>query len=231
MSNLLPVIQPKTALEDYQDVMEEANAPEDVALQVDTLVSQLLAAENILERGYARLGSLLNRIYSEKLWQPLGHETFGHYMTALAQKHTRGRTSLYSYLSAAQNLLPYMTETQLDEIGISKARELKKYVAATGHGPGEEIIQQAIDPKITVKDVKKLLFDAAQPDEKGTWVDFSGCYMDDNELMVYREAREKALRLCEAVKKDTPEHIRQKMFIVTVCMEFLGSHPDEEEAA
>lgn len=225
---LLPVIQPKTAQEHYQDVMEMVNVPITVAQEVDTLVVQLLAAETVLERGYAKLGSLLNRVWAEKLWQDLGCESFGDYMKRLSEKHARGKTSLYSYLGVSQSLLPYMTEESLNTIGISKARELKKYVDTTGAPPTEEVMTRAADPKVTVKDVKKLLFDAREPELKGTWVCLQG-YLNEDELQVYRAARECALRASEAVKTDTPDWKKDMICLALFSMEFLAANADRVE--
>lgn len=210
-----------------EEIIEVQERVKYTAGQVDKLIASLLGAEKMLDGGYARLGLLLSEVNEKQYWKELGQESFGQYVKTLSEKYNRGRTQLYAFFSTAKELRPYITEQQLTDMGIAKASEIKKSLKRTSVPPSDEIIAQAVNPKVTNKELKKLLFDSTNQtqEEKGTWVDIGGCYFNEEELLVYRSAREAALRTDPIVNtKDTPEWTQTKEFILRTCMEYLAAH-------
>lgn len=199
--------------------------------KVDKLISELLTAEGLLEHGYAKLGYLLTEVSEHRYWEAAGLESFGEYIKSLSEKYNRGRTQLYHYFSTVKELKPYLTEDQLNEMGIAKANEIRKSVKQTGFPPKEEIISEAVKPGVTTATVRKLLFEATNrpADEKGTWMDFEGFYVTEDERLVIRSAFEAAWRTDPIVSKSVPDWTRRKEAVLRMAMEYLAEHGDKAE--
>lgn len=197
-----------------------------IARDIEHLIEGLLEAEAKLEHGYARLGFLLKEVSEKKYWQVLGYDSFGKYMAHLSEKYNKGRSQLYHYFGTVKELAPYVTEEQLNQMGIAKAAELKG--AAKVGRLSEEIITQATDPNVTVKDVRKLLFDATdpQPESKGDWLDLDfSFYVSPDEKELIMSAIQAAIRAGD-IGNDLKPWQRNKKIVLVWCMEFLGSNSE-----
>lgn len=200
--------------------------------QVDILVARLAAAEDNLEHGYAQLGFLLTEISEKSYWRGQ-HESFGQYVAELSEKFNRGRTQLYNYFSTVRELKDHVSETQLTEMGITKASELRRAVKSSGVGPSQEIISAAADPKTTVADVRKLLFDAkqipAEDAEKSQWLDLEASfYVTADEKLIIQEAIKLAERTDPIIQKDIKQSARMKEIILRFAIEYANSHGETE---
>lgn len=196
--------------------------------QVDDLASKLAATEGSLEHGYAKLGYLLFLVHRNEYWRA-EHESFGNYILHVGEAYNRKRTQLYHYFSTVRELVPYVSEEQLNTMGISKAAALKKGLKTLGSFP-PETINRACDQKVTVQDLRGILGFAAnpQPEEGETWLDQEGFYVTVDERKVIEAADLAALRADPPVQSDVPSWVRRKEARLRQAMEFLAVHSGQE---
>jgi hypothetical protein len=165
---------------------------------MDVLLGQIAAHELRLSHSYARLGARLREAEVEQHWVALGYSKFPHYLLAVGKKIGRERSQMYAFLSVATDLLPHLTEEQLEEIGISKAHQLRRLVKQGGRvdsvissfgadespeGESVRIMDYAADPKVTAAllrvKVNELLHCHEGP--QGSWLDLQGFYATPEE--------------------------------------------------
>ena len=194
--------------------------------EVETLVKTLAAAEGQLEVGYAKLAFLLRDVSENRYWDGT-YKSFGEFLQHLSDRYNLGKSQLYNYLSTARDLGDGVTEEQLNQMGISKALVLREAKNATGMIP-PSALEAALDPKITVKDIKKLLYDAGTivKPEDGTWCDLDfSCYCTDEERAEINDARKAAMRTDPPVSEALPEHMQRKEVLLRLSREFLAAYP------
>jgi len=207
--------------------------PSSIFEQIDSLIQKLLSAEFGLDHGYAKLGLLLTEVSEQELWREAGYKSFDTYLELLSDKYHRGRTQLYHYYSSVREMRPYLTEGQMNEMGISKLGVLKKATKELGFPPNNDVIETALDPKKTVSDVRKAVAQnhkLTQEEQTGTWFDLGGFFVTDEEKLVIKSAFEAAWRTDPVIQKTVKEQIRTKEGLFRLCMEYLGSHSEPEEA-
>lgn len=182
-----------------------------------------------LEQSWTRLGGMLATFKAKEHWRELGYQTFDDFMLELREKFNRGRTQLYSYLSVAENLLSDISAEALENIGISKALELKRAKKLlNGKTLPEEFIEAAKDPQKTNKELRALISQTIHGtvDEKGTWFDFDGCFMTSEEREEFKEAVKVTIGVA-GISKEAPEHIQRKEIFFAWLREFYGTHAAE----
>jgi hypothetical protein len=193
--------------------------------QVEELAKKLAAAENILEQGYAKLAFLLEEVAEKRHW--IGtYESFGDFVTHISESYQIGKSQLYNYRAAARDLEGAVTQEQMDTMGISKALALREAQNSTGAIP-QNILTAALDQKTTVKDIKKLLYDAGtitRP-EDGTWADLDySCYCTDEERQEINDASKAARRMDPPISETLPEHVQRKEVLLRFSREFLAAY-------
>lgn len=210
--------------------------PDDLALAgstlaaIDELVSKLAFAEQKLEHGYAQLGFLLSEVSEKNYWRG-GYKSFGEYIAQLGDRFKLGRTQLYSYLGTVRDLKEYVSEKDLTEMGIGKATEVRRALKSSGVGPSAEIIKEAVKSTVSVKDVRKLLYETKQVGEQteGEWMDldFSGMVSADQKLLILAaiKAADRTDPVIQPTMKLSARNIER---ITRFSMEFLNAHPEEE---
>jgi len=205
-------------------VSEFTQMREDIYKQL----AEISVAECGLEHGYARLGGLIVKFKTIEGWRGLGYKSFDAFMEELKDHYSRGRTQLYNYVGVAEKLLPVMTPETLDEIGISKAVELKRAVSSGGQLT-EEVIDKARDSKTTIKELRALLQGAYNlpPSERpGNWFDFGGTYLTTDEKKEFGEACKVAMTLL-GISKTQPEWAARKAVLLSFAREFYATHAVE----
>jgi len=195
--------------------------------EVEKLSEKLAAAENQLEVGYAKLAFLLKEVSENRYWHGT-YKNFGDFLGNLQKKFNLGKSQLYNYLSTAKEL-QQLTESELNQMGISKALVLRDVHATSGRDVPQEVVTKALDPKVTVKDLKKLLFDSGQliQPEEGIWfdLDFSGYYTEE-EIATIKDAVNAARHTDPPIDEKSAEHVQRKQIFVRIASEFLGSFAD-----
>ena len=196
--------------------------------EVEELVGRLANAEALLESGYAKLGYLLEEVAEARHWVG-SYDSFGDFLTHISDTYSVGKSQLYNYRSVVRDLAGAVTPDQLDEMGISKALALRGIQNATGSIP-ENALAAAIDSKVTVKDLKKLLFEAshmAQP-EDGTWRDADlSCYYTEEEWLVVNSAANAARHIDPPVDEKLPAFMQRKIILIRLAQEFLAANADK----
>jgi hypothetical protein len=193
------------------------------------IYAQLQAAtanELVLEQSWMRLGRLLMECKATESWRVAGFESWERFMMHLRERFKRGRTQLWSYLTVAEKLLPFYSAELLEEIGISKALELKRgIVQGGGKALPQAIIDAARSQDTGIKEVRAMVAQACNlaADEKGSWFDFGGSFLTAEEKQEFVAAVKLTLALL-SIKKDVPEHIQQKEIILSWMREFVGTH-------
>lgn len=192
--------------------------------QTEALVAKLAAAEGQLELGYAKLAHALADISEHRHWMGT-YKSFGEFVDHISNTYNLGKSQLYSYMAAARDLGDSVTEDQLNTMGISKALTLRTAKNSTGT-VDPTVLTAALDSKVTVKDMKKLLYDAGtitRP-EDGTWcnLDFS-CYYTPEERATVDDACKSARREDPPISESIPEHMQQKEILLRFAMSFLST--------
>lgn len=202
----------------------------EVLTEIDSLLQKLQGAEIGLELGRIKLGMLLNRVKEQDLWKEAGYKNFTAYLEFIEDRYHKGKTSIYAYFSTVRELRPYLSEQQMFQIGISKAKELMHSVKRSGSLAGT-VIEAAVKPETTVDDVKRLLAEDGNPttEEKGTWYPQEGFWVSDDEKKVLDAADQAAWHTDPVVQKDLPAWCRRKEARLRHAMEYLSTHSDMVE--
>lgn len=175
---------------------------------IDALLGQISAHELRLAKSYARLGGYLREVKNQQYWIAYGYDRFSSYLEYVRTKIGRERSQVYSYLSVAEALLPLMSETELETVGISKAHELRRLVLERGtlnlyvnvdldfepyvgldQRPPDavqttiSIVDFASRPDVTAKQLHAKINEILHVHEpsKGTWFDVGGFYATADE--------------------------------------------------
>lgn len=194
-------------------------------------LNQNTAKEVQLEIGWLHLGRLLTEFKVREAWRgladPQGHEYtgFDDFMAELRDRWHRGKSQLWAYQSVAEKLLPLIPAETLDEIGITKAMELKR---ALGMGATLDavVIEAARSPETTVKELRGIIAQLLSlPDDRmpGTWFDFEGTYLTKEDRLEFDECWEMSVRLLGLKKDQSTVYHRREIFMAWV-REFYGTH-------
>jgi hypothetical protein len=167
------VLPPPTAI--------ELGQAETVRLQVEDLLTAIGGQQAGLESNFVQLGQKLSIVERERYWIGWGFKGFSAYLRSIAPRVNRGRTQLYNCVGIAQDLLPFITESTLSEIGISKAAVLRRMLQ-TGKRPSPELITLAAEA--TQEELEAAIAKEcgeAVPDEPGTWFSYGGAYLTEEQ--------------------------------------------------
>lgn len=201
---------------------------EKLLARVDNLLDKTRAAQDELHRNYVEIGVAIHAVQQAKAWMilPACH-SFDFYIKTCEDKFGRKRTALYEYCRVARELLPEISETQLIEIGISKAGQLCSYLSS-GKKLTPELLLAAKDQK--VDDFRSDLFKRMNkiPESGGKWHTI--------ELMASKEEweqLEKAFELSEIVEPSpagTPEWVKVKTAMIRMAAEFEAEYRSQVAA-
>lgn len=158
--------------------------------KVDELADAVGSHVTGLETNFVRLGTALHEVYREQHWMVGGHRSFGVYLKSLESRAKRGRTQLYHCLGVVQDLLPYTTEHDLVEVGITKAILLRKALASGNNI--DELVDQA--KTRTKEELEELVGGSADTDDPGKWMSFGGARYTDEERAEFIRAVNITLR-------------------------------------
>jgi TusA-related sulfurtransferase len=200
--------------------------------QIDSQIKRLLSVESELDHGYAKLGLLLTEVSENEMWRDTQFKSFDDYLSSLSDRFHRGRTMLYHYFSAVREMRPYLSEEQMNKMGISKLSILKKATKELGFPPNNNVIETALDPEKTVSDVRKSVAQnhkLTEQEQTGTWFDLGGFFATAEERLVIRQALEAAWHTDPVVQKTVKESIRLKEGLLRLAMEYLSTHGEAVE--
>ena len=212
----------------------------DLRQEIDTLLDQINTHELRLEGKRMRLGALLREVEVSGKWKEWGFEKFSRYVVYVCEKIDKRKSQVYSILQAATDLLPYMSEEKLEEIGITKAHELRRFVIQSMRRPDVEIpdseftlLEYASWPETTAAklrlQVNRLLHQEETP--QGNWYDLKGCYFTLEEKKTWETAVELGEQAAE-VEPTASDHERLKASLLVLAQEAISSlEPFVQEVA
>ena len=203
-----------------------------LSVEIDELLGQISAHELRLSHSYARLGAKLWRVEQEQFWISYGFDRFSSYLKFIGEKIDRRRSQMYGYLAAAETLLPHLTESKLEEIGITKAYQLQRLVKGGGSvevqipDPANQtedtfgtvqLMDYAARPEVTAAQlrvrVNELLHVTEGP--AGTWLDLDGFYATTDERKEIDGFWELGRRVLQLTSESEHE-IRKEVFLAAV---------------
>lgn len=221
----------------YLEPLNKSAALEKQA-EIDELLGQISAHELRLAKSYARLGSKLKEVKTEQYWMVLGYERFSSYLEFIRGKIGRERSQVYAILSVAETLLPLMSESQLETIGITKSHELRRLVNEGGSIEAEitdpnnqsedtfgtiRLLDYAADPKVTAKQLRVKVNEVLhvhEPDQ-GLWFDLGGFYATPDERKEIDQFWELGKKLL-APKDETEDWKWKKIVFMDAVRECIG---------
>ena len=208
-------------------------------VEIEELLGQISTHEIRLARSYARLGSLIREVKVNQFWVTYGYNRFTEYLEIIREKIGRERSQMYGYLSVAESLLPALTEGQLEDIGYSKAQELRRLVQQGGNihieitDPSNQsedtfgtikLTDYAADPKVTAKQLRVKVNEVLhiKEDVQGFWLDLNGFYATADERREIEQFWQWGKTYLQ-IKDEQPEHQWKKEVFLSAARECLGS--------
>jgi hypothetical protein len=196
----------------------------DALSRVQRQATEMAAADDQCERGYAHLGWLLLEVAEMQFWR-LHYQTFREYLKEVAMTSRRSPEQLHRYFLTVRDLSDTFSAAQLEAMGISKAMRLR---AAKDYAlvlPAE-VVNVALDPKSTVKDLKKAISVALKmPDEDGDYMDLEFEFMVSPEERVFFEAvMDAAMRTDPVTKSNISKSAQRKDIAMKWAMEYWGTY-------
>ncbi len=218
---------------------------------IDALLDQISTHEIKLARSYARLGGFLREVKNQQYWIAYGYDRFSSYLEFVRGKIGRERSQVYAILSVAEALLPLLTEGQLEEVGITKAHELRRLVAQGGSleayvnvpidmdvTQGEfrsqcgnvtnlttvRIMDYAARPRVTAKMLRVAINEILHihEDKQGLWFDPGGFYATPEERKEIDQFWSVGRQLFGS-KDEQPEHAWKKEVFLAAVRESLST--------
>jgi hypothetical protein len=199
---------------------------EDINEQIEQVVISLRYQRDQIEYSVAKLGSLMLKVQEHKLWEKLGHRSWGSYVQSVQEKLQMGRTQIFQYISVAKALLPVMTEEELGNIGITKAIELKRFQNLTGKKPTPELVAHAKHSSMAELKARVFLETHGVPMEQERYFDFGGCYLSDGEREEIERAFMAACLVDPPIPEGTSDVPKKKEIMLRLAREFLSTWGD-----
>ena len=212
--------------------------------EIDALLGQINTHELRLARSYARLGSALKEVKVQMYWMSYGYDRFSSYLESIWKTIGKKRSQVYNILSVAEVLLPHIAEDKLEEIGISKANELRRLVNQggtvqarildpnwTGDTPTDvRIMDYAADPKVTAAQLRVKVNELLHVQEgpPGLWYEIGGFYATEDERKEISKFWEYGRTALELVTES--EHEERKQVFLAAVRECLGTWAEEANA-
>jgi hypothetical protein len=211
--------------------------------KIDALLSSINTHELGLASSYARLGALLQEVRTEGYWMAYGFSKFSDYLESIRKKIRRKRSQMYAIIGVAETLLPVMSEEKLEEVGITKAYELRRLVKE-GRRPSLQILDPDNDTDdlsktISIEDfaarrsttaarLRVVVNEALHIKEEphGPWMELGGFYAwsdEKEEIDQFWELGKKILG--KGADRDSEHEVRKGIFLAAVreCLGTWGS--------
>lgn len=203
---------------------KQADEGSRVLFQVNACAEELAKHENILERGYARLGWMLLEVSEMQYWR-VHHPTWRDYLKLVAMDSRKSPAQLMQYFLTVRDLTDTFTIEQLETMGISKAirlRAAKDYLLVIP----EAVIGAALDPNVTVKELKDMISKLmGAPEEEGDWLDLEFEFIVTPEQRAFAEQVINVAMHTEPLTKSTISKSAQMWDVFEkLGMEWLGAH-------
>jgi hypothetical protein len=227
LKTLQKVYEPKLAVPDKDD----KELAQETHNQILKIMTDAKLAETELEHNYITLGKHIYQMQVKVLWLALGYSSWRDYFSFLQEKFGMGRTQLYSYVGTVKSLSPYVDDDTMIDMGVSKAKELKRAIDTTSKAPSEELLEKARDPKVFVQEFKQAINDEyhiKDHTEPGNWYDLRGVFFTPEEKEEWEKAIDLAKSIDPVVDYQLPEHVQLKEALLRIAQEFIGTYEPKE---
>lgn len=204
---------------------EDKSEAEAINADIENLLDSISNHELRLATSYVRLGLLLLRAQKTRYFG--GYVSFAQYLGYIEERIGRARSQIYAYVGVAERLAPYISEANLERMGISRAQELVRYVKHSGLAVPSHLLLDALDPKIKLGKLHTNVSEALHEkgEVKGSWWEpFAGAYFLPDEKAEVQQAIELAKGMNPS---DTPDHVQRKEILLAWAREFVSSNPIE----
>ena len=181
-----------------------------------------------LEKGYADLGWDLLEVAEMQYWR-VNHDTFKEYLKLIGARAKMTVPMLQRYMLTVRDLSDSFSREQLELMGITKAMRLRAVKDFAIVLP-RSVVEAALDPKITVAEMKKITSKELKlPEEEE--VDWMDCEMEFSVTAEQRLTIEQAIKAAMHADPPTKLNISRPAQMLDVMMklsmEFLGANPVE----
>ncbi len=202
-------------------------SPEDALRRVESQAREMATIENEAEAGFAHLGWLLLEVAQMQYWR-VRHNTFHDYLKVVSLHAKKTPGQLQRYLLTVRDLSDTFSSKQMETMGITKSMQLRNAKDYAIVLPAV-IVQAALDSKVTVKELKKLIATTLQmPKDDGDWFDLDfAFYVTPEERATIEDAIRAAEHCDPVIKRGIAESGQKKEIVLRWAMEFLGAHSAE----
>ena len=188
--------------------------------------AERMAAQNDgLQKGYADLGWDVLEVAEMQYWR-VNFDTFKDYLKTVAERAKITVQMLQKYMLTVRDLSDTFTREQLELMGITKAmklRSVKDFAIVLPHA----VIQAALDPKVTVADLKKITSKELKMPEAEE-VDWFDCEMEfgvtADERAFIEESFDIVRRTEPITKASNDASAQMKDILMKLCQEFRSCH-------
>lgn len=190
---------------------------------------EMAALDARSERGYAHLGRLLMEVSEMQYWR-VRYVSFRDYLTVVSQESKRPVAQLQRYFLTVRDLSDVFSLEQLEQIGITKAMQLRKAKDYAIVLPAA-VVTAALDSKVTARDLKTLIsmtLKMPEEDEDGEWMDLGfEFYASAEERATIEDAIKAAEHAEPLTKKTISESMQKKDIVLKWAMNFLADYSPE----
>ena len=192
--------------------------------EVQKQAAQMASVDDQFEKGYAHLGWLILEVAEMHYWR-VHHNSFRDYLKSISEISKKSVEQLQKYWLTVRDLSGTFSRDQLEEMGISKAiklRSAKDYAIVLP----SVIINAALDPKVTVAGLKKIINTTLKmPEDDGDWMDLDcGFYVNADERATIEAAVDVAMHTEPLTKAGVDKSVQMKDVMLKFAMEFLSVH-------
>jgi hypothetical protein len=209
------------------DVFDAADQQESdqVRDSVEILIGVIKAHESTLSKSYVSLGALVNKAITRRFWIGWGYQSSGSYVDWVGERIGRERSSIYAYQGIAEKLLTHISQTDLENMGVSKAMILQKFVVSTSRRVPPELLASALSDK-KISEFKADVFREMHQEQelKGKWRDLGGAYYTPEEWAEVKQAVDLAKVVDPAIDPNLPDHAVTKEVMLRFAREFYSSN-------
>jgi len=197
-----------------------------ICQMADREAASLRLGEINLLKGYAKFARLLVMVKFNESWREAGYNGLNSYILSASEKCGRRPQVLYSYISAAEKLLPLAGEEGMDKMGITKALEIVRAAKKSKKDIDKRLVLEAMKDGVTVDEVRALAhkyFELNGEMPKGKYIDVGGFYADEEQYKTFVEAVKISMRVLE-LPEDMPDHVKRMRIILFWAQEINGTY-------
>jgi hypothetical protein len=196
--------------------------PEALLRRVDDLLDSARVGQQKLHENYVQIALAMLEVKNTKAFLARTH-SWDKYILECGQRLGKKRTVLYSGISVAEQLGPYIAPKQLVSMGISKSQPLAAFVKQSGNKPSPALLEAANDPAVGVEEFRAKIATAQHlpANPKSKWRSI-GFFCTDDEYSEIERAFALARREDE-IDENLPETIVQFRTISCMAKECISS--------